>query len=572
MATGEPCGDGWIDGAEASAAFERGRAALAAGDLTGGREALLHAASDGGHAGAHQILGGIAFGADDFAQARLHFEAAFSRYRDSGDLAAAVRVAALLADLHQSILGNHSVAAGWIGRARTVLHRIGPCVEWGYLALAVVACDLPNIDEVERNAAVALDLALEYGDSDLEVRALADGGLALVTQGRFAEGFSRLDQAMAAITAGEVSDLSMAGKSICAMLTACERAGDLRRAEEWTRLVEEIMVERFRANPQVLRMHCRVTFGTALCSVGRWPEAEAELARALGPDSSLSAYHRSLTLSLLAEIRLLQGRFEEAAVLIEPYEDRLALSAPLAHLHLLRGEPSLAAAVAVRAIGELRGDRVRLPALLALLVEAELARGDPFGARRAQERLAVLATETGIPVVAAESDLASGRIHAACGATDDALASFGRAQRSLGGEERPALCGVIRLETAQALADAGDRDGAIAEARAAQIVFERLGADLLTDRTAALLRHLGWTGRAATRRDTAPVRIAGLTPREREVLGLVRLGLTNAEIGTRLFITPKTAEHHVGRVLTKLGVRSRAEAAAVATSAMHATP
>jgi DNA-binding CsgD family transcriptional regulator len=49
------------------------------------------------------------------------------------------------------------------------------------------------------------------------------------------------------------------------------------------------------------------------------------------------------------------------------------------------------------------------------------------------------------------------------------------------------------------------------------------------------------------------------------------MGLTNAEIGGRLYITPKTAEHHVGRVLTKLGVRSRAEAAALATGATRGT-
>jgi DNA-binding NarL/FixJ family response regulator len=47
------------------------------------------------------------------------------------------------------------------------------------------------------------------------------------------------------------------------------------------------------------------------------------------------------------------------------------------------------------------------------------------------------------------------------------------------------------------------------------------------------------------------------------VLDLVRRGLTNAQIGERLYISPKTAEHHVSSVLGKLCVRSRAEAAAL---------
>jgi DNA-binding CsgD family transcriptional regulator len=55
-----------------------------------------------------------------------------------------------------------------------------------------------------------------------------------------------------------------------------------------------------------------------------------------------------------------------------------------------------------------------------------------------------------------------------------------------------------------------------------------------------------------------------LTAREQEILALVSSGLTNRQIGDRLFITEKTASHHVSNVLAKLGVRGRVEAAAEA--------
>ena len=56
----------------------------------------------------------------------------------------------------------------------------------------------------------------------------------------------------------------------------------------------------------------------------------------------------------------------------------------------------------------------------------------------------------------------------------------------------------------------------------------------------------------------------GLTPREAEMLALIGEGRTNRQIGQALFITPKTASVHVSRILAKLGVAGRGEAAAIA--------
>jgi DNA-binding NarL/FixJ family response regulator len=62
----------------------------------------------------------------------------------------------------------------------------------------------------------------------------------------------------------------------------------------------------------------------------------------------------------------------------------------------------------------------------------------------------------------------------------------------------------------------------------------------------------------------SPLDPLGLTAREQEVLALVALGRTNAQIAQTLFISPKTATVHVSNILGKLGVRNRVEAATVA--------
>jgi DNA-binding NarL/FixJ family response regulator len=90
--------------------------------------------------------------------------------------------------------------------------------------------------------------------------------------------------------------------------------------------------------------------------------------------------------------------------------------------------------------------------------------------------------------------------------------------------------------------------------------FEAIGAQLGIRRAQAVLRGLGVR---LTRQDHGA---SALSPREIEVADLVAEGLSNPEIAGRLFITPKTAEHHVSSILAKLGLKNRAEAAAFAAS------
>ena len=102
---------------------------------------------------------------------------------------------------------------------------------------------------------------------------------------------------------------------------------------------------------------------------------------------------------------------------------------------------------------------------------------------------------------------------------------------------------------------AGER-GAIEDLRAAARAYEVMGAVRDAGRCHHTLRELGaWTPSHRGRRGYGDQ----LSPREREVASMLAAGRTNREIADGLFLSPRTVEQHVTRVLRKLGVRSRTE-------------
>ncbi len=542
-------------------------AALAVGDFHGAAKMLgevVSAVPD--LALAHEMLGGLALGVlDDYTRALRHLEISYRLYREIGDLAAAARAAIRLAQVEVAA-GNASSARGWLGRAKRLIDDIGPCVEEGYYRIAMMGCEIPDVIELEASASRALEVARTFGDTNLEVRALADSGLALISLGRTAEGLTRLDEALTAVISGEIGDLVTCGFTCCAVVSACSLLGDIDRLTRLIESLRRVASERFNGfQPPILTSHCHQTYGGMLSEAGRWEEAEAELRRAV--EVSVGAGHRAAAMAGLAELRIHQNRTAEAAVLLRGWEDRLETAPAQAQLHDALDELDLAASTLRWALREQSTNVVASAALLARLVDVECRRHRAGGigaaecidaADAAASRLESIASTLASPGIRAMAQLSRGRVQIERG--EEASATLQAALREIGEDERPRLRAEVHLALAEAERQR-DLAAATTQARAGLAIFERLGARRDADRAAVLLRSLGVSVRArpdAAGRN-APVL---LSRREREVVPLVAEGLSNAEIGKRLFVTPKTIEHHVTSILGRLGLRTRTEIAA----------
>jgi DNA-binding NarL/FixJ family response regulator len=503
------------------------------------------------HGGGGQLedRGRAAHAIGDYDTAVSAYEDACAAYRDGGELTAAARAARTVGWFRGWVFGEWAVHQGWVARARALSVQSGDEAGRGWVILddALRGSDL-DVQRALYEEAIAL--ARRTSDRDLECDATASLGMMLVFSGVIEDGMAHLDAALAAICAGDVQELPVVEGCLCGLLTACERTRDIGRAEEWLRSAERVMR---RGNLVAVAAHCRATYAGILVAAGRWSDAEDELVAALDllPVGGFSV--RDSALCRLAELRVRQGRFEEAEELLEGLELHEDALAPLVRLHLARARPDLAMELLDRILaGGHREDHVLAP-LLSQVVEARVALGDTDGARTACARLTELVAVQASPYLRALGAVARAQVCTAFG-DGDARTCWHEAISMFAEAKMPAEVAAARLEVARLVAS--DRvDVAIAEAVAALQVFERVG-DRRRDEAAALLRSLGAAGLPGPKRGTE------LTRREEQVLDLLGHGLTNVEIGERLFISAKTAEHHVGRILAKLGLRSRTEAAA----------
>jgi ATP/maltotriose-dependent transcriptional regulator MalT len=529
----------------------QGERSLAAADWDAARRSFEAALEREESAEALDGLAWVCFWQGDYTSAIGLQERAFAGFERRHLPLRAGMVACWLCFLHSAVQGNFAVARGWYARAEDLIGAAGDCAELGWLTLQRSGM-VPGLEQRRLAAIEAGEIGRRFADRDLEFEALSYLGEALVCEGKIDDGMSCLDEAMAAVTAGEVSVLTHIGVIYCNLLSACARAGDLKRAEQWMEAADRF-VSRI-SYPGVSAM-CRSHYSRVLTLVGRWEEAERELVTALRLFERSFRTYRGMAAVRLADLRLRQGRIEEAGQLLEGQEDNPEALTALIGLQLARGETDWAGSLLARYLAHRSEPDVFAAPTIALGVDVLLASGDLTAAEELAAELERIASETENFRAKALAAAAAGRIALAQGRP--AVRHFESALLAFAQVEMPLEQARARLDLARSLATRSPKSAA-AEARLAMATFERLVASRDVDSAAQLLRELGGGGRRWTKG------FGMLTGRETEVLRLVGTGMTNQQLAERLFLSRRTVEHHVANILSKLGLATRAEAAAYA--------
>lgn len=449
--------------------------------------------------------------------------------------------------------GEMAQAGGWFARARRVLDDAGSdCVEQGFLLLPDALQRLGQGEAAGAHATFteAADIGGRFADPDLMTLGRLGRGQALIRLEEVASGVALLDEAMVAVTAGEVSPI-VAGIVYCAVIEACQAIYDVRRAQEWT----EALSRWCASQPDVVpyRGQCLVHRAEIMQFHGAWADAMEEsrracdqLSRATTHPAVGAAYYQR------AELHRLRGEFADAE---RSYRDATQWGRSpqpgLALLRLAQGRLGAADAAIRRVVNEV-GDRTTRAKVLAAYVEIVLAADDVPAARVAADELSAIAGDLAVPVARAVAAQAEGAVllaeddpRGACAVLRQAHAAWRRLEAPYEAARSQVLVGLA----CRAL---GDEDTAEIELEAAARVLQELGASPALVRLDAFA-----TGER-------PDATHGLTSRELEVLRLVAAGRTNKAIAADLVLSQRTVDRHVSNIFTKLGVSSRSGATAYA--------
>ena len=533
----------------------RGRDAFGKQAWTAAYEALTQAAEEAPLSARDLERSAVAcqlIGKDDESEdrwARAHHE-----HLREGDVRGAARCAFWLG-FGLMDRGEFARGGGWLARADRSLERYeGDCSERGYLLLPA---GMQALDEGDPSAASSMfaraaEIAERFADADLMAMARLGSGSALVASGRVGDGMALLDEAMVAVTADEVSPV-VVGTVYCAVIEACQRIFDLRRAQEWTAALNRWC----EAQPDLIpyRGECLVYRAEIMQLHGQWTDALDEAQRACQLLSSRTDHPAMGAANYrLGELYRLRGQTKEAEAAYREASRRGRSPYPgLAQLRLVQGRVDAAVAGISRVMDE-SDDPPGRARLLPARVEIGLAAHDDVGARMAAEELAAVADEIGAPFLQAAAAHAAGAIDLAAGGAPGAIPSLRWAVHAWQELDAPYEAGRTRALIGTACGQIGDEDGAALEFDAARRAFEVLGA--IPD----LLRLEELSRSSVDGADPLGV----LTSREVEVIRLVASGMTNRAIARELVISEKTVARHLSNIFAKLGVSSRSGATAYA--------
>ncbi len=495
----------------------------------------------------YAIAADLAGRTDDFL---LIMERLYQRLVENAEETRAARAACWLG-IRLSALREPGRASGWLARAQRLADR-SDCVERGYLLLPVVHRGLSTgqLEAACVAAVEAIEIGDRFRDADLGAFARCLHGRALIRKGEVDRGMALLDEAMLAVTNGEVGPV-LTGLIYCSAIAVCQQVYAVDRSREWT----AALAGWCDAQPELVPFSgiCLVHRAELMQLHGAWPEAIDEARRATrcvqgrtDPQTTADSLYQQ------AEVHRLRGDFVEAERDYRAAGELGREAQPgVALLRLAQGRAVDAASAIRRVLGATR-DLLQRARMLPAAVDILLAAGDLEEARRACGELGQIAGDFGTEVLGAMAGHALGAVEIADGHPGAAIEPLHRALAVWQQVGAPYIAARVRVLLAGACRALGDGDTARLELELAREVFERLGAapDL------AALEAAGGRGKSP-----AP---GGLSARELEVLLLVASGKTNKVIAKQLFISEKTIDRHVSNIFTKVNVASRSAATAYA--------